>query len=108
MKKRTKYVVIAVLSPLLVYATADLLQHYRNGVPASGMDTLTLLLPDDVDVESPAVHEWLDAADEEGLHLFPMHDSDFLSPLLKLHASGVILPDQLHRTANDSLIGELY
>jgi len=55
-----------------------------------------------------AVRQWIDAASEEGLHLQPIHDSDFLNPLVSVHASGVILPDQLHRAANDVLIGELY
>ena len=74
----------------------------------AGADTLLLLLPDGVEFSTPAVREWLDAANEEGLHVEPIHDSDFLDPLTTIHAAGVILPDQLHRSANDVLIGELY
>ena len=108
MKKYMKYVLIALLAPVLVYATADFVQRYRSSTPSNGMDTLLLLLPDEVDPATSAVREWLDAADEEGFHLVPVHDSDFLNPLSRVHASGVIVPDQLHRSANDVLIAELY
>ena len=108
MRKTVKYVVIAVLAPLLVYATADFVHSHRRNAPASEADTLLLLLPDNVDAAQPAAHEWLDAADEEGLHLVPIHDSEFLNPLSRIQARGVIIPDQLHRSANDVLVGELY
>jgi hypothetical protein len=107
MRKRAKYVSIAVLAPLLLFATVDYVHRHEDRIPV-GEDTLFLLLPDNVDLNLISVHEWVDAASEEGLHLQPIHDSDFLNPLFSLHASGVILPDQLHRTANDVLIGELY
>lgn len=106
MKKATKYVCIAILA-LLLFAAGYV--HRLEGTTAvSGVDTLLLLLPDSVDYSTPAVREWLDAASEEGLHLQPLHDSDFLDPLATIHATGVILPDQIHRSANDVLIGELY
>ena len=108
MSKRAKYVFIALLAPLLVYATVDFVHRYESALPATEADTLLLLLPDDVDLATPAAREWLDGADEEGLHLLPIHDSDFLNPLSRVHASGMIIPDQLHRSANDVLIGELY
>ncbi len=106
MKKHAKYGLLAVLVPLLLFATVGFVRRHEGSTP--GADTLLLLLPDDTDSSSPAVREWLDAASEEGLHLQPIHDSDFLDPLTTVHAAGVILPDQLHRTANDVLIGELY
>ena len=108
MKKRANYVVLALLAPLLVYAAADFMHLYSTNTPAAEADTLALLLPDNLDPTTPAAQEWLDAADEQGLHLIPIHDSDFLNPLSRIHASGVIVPDQLHRSANDVLIGELY
>jgi len=107
MKKGAKYVCVAVLAPLLLFAVGYM--HRRDGtLSGRGADTLLLLLPDSVDVNTPAVREWMDAASEEGLHLQPIHDSEFLDPLSAVHAAGVILPDQLHRSANDVLIGELY
>jgi hypothetical protein len=108
MKKRAKYVWAAMLAPVLVFATVDYLHRHDEASASAGADALVLLLPDSVDSSTPAVRQWLEAANEEGLHLQPMHDSEFLDPLATLHASGVILPDQLHRSANDVLIGELY
>ncbi|MGA8539343.1 MAG: hypothetical protein WB566_07575 [Terriglobales bacterium] len=105
MKRGTKYVCLAIIAPLLFFAAGYV---YRLERPAAGADTLLLLLPDSVDSSSSPVREWLDAANEEGLHLQPIHDSEFLDPLSSIHAAGVILPDQLHRSANDVLIGELY
>ncbi len=107
MKKGTKYACVAVLVPLLLFA-ADYLHRQDETNSGAGADTLLLLLPDAIDSSSPEVQEWLDAASEEGLHLRPIHDSEFLNPLTSIHAAGIILPDQLHRSANDVLIGELY
>jgi peptidoglycan/xylan/chitin deacetylase (PgdA/CDA1 family) len=107
MRKRAKYVFIAALAPLLVFATVGYVHQRESRIPP-GEDTLFLLLPDDVDFKLTAVEQWIDAADEEGFHLRPIHDSDFLNPLFSVHASGIIVPDQLHRAANDVLIGELY
>jgi len=108
MKKGAKYVCMAIVAPVLFLATLNYVHRHDGSVPAVGADTLLLLLPDGVDSSTPAVREWLDAASEEGLHLHPIHDSEFLNPLATVHAAGVILPDQLHRSANDVLIGELY
>jgi peptidoglycan/xylan/chitin deacetylase (PgdA/CDA1 family) len=108
MRKGVKYVCIAVLAPLLIFARLSYVHRHEATALGTGADTLLLLLPDEVDFSTPEVREWLDAAGEEGLHLEPIHDSDFLDPLTSIHASGVILPDQLHRSANDVLIGELY
>ncbi len=108
MKKGVKYVCIALLAPLLIFARLSYLHRHEGASPGFGADTLLLLLPDEIDFHMPEVREWLDAASEEGLHVEPIHDSDFLDPLTAIHAAGVILPDQLHRSANDVLIGELY
>jgi len=105
MKKPVKYLCVAVFVPALLFAYV---YSHDGARSAAGSDTLLLLLPDAVDSSTPAVREWLDAAGEEGLHLQPIHDSEFLNPLSSVHARGVILPDQLHRAANDVLIGELY
>ncbi|HKW18999.1 MAG TPA: hypothetical protein VJO35_15940 [Terriglobales bacterium] len=108
MKKRAKYVYLAVLTPTLLIFTVTYVHRFEAVMPSVGEDTLLLLIPDNVDSKIAAVQEWVDAANEEGLHLQPIHDSEFLNPLAKVHAVGVILPDQLHRSANDVLIGELY
>jgi hypothetical protein len=108
MRKHSKYVFAALLAPVLIYASVDYM-HRRDGRSLDGgADTLLLLLPDSVDSGTPAVRQWIEAANEEGLHLEPIHDSEFLDPLSTVHALGVIIPDQLHRSANDVLIGELY
>jgi len=108
MKKRAKFVCVALIAPVMVFATAKYL-YQRDAMKSSGeIDKLFLLLPDSVDFSSPAVREWLDAASEEGLHLTPIHDSDFLDPLSSKYRRGIVVPDQLHRSANDVLIGELY
>ncbi len=108
MKKHPKIVFLAVITPLLLFAAVNYAHRRARAVDSMAADTLLLLLPDSLDSNTPAVHEWLDAASEEGLHLYPVHDSQFLDPLSTVHAAGVIIPDQLHRTANDVLIGELY
>lgn len=107
MKKRAKYILIAVLTPLLIYARLSYMHRHEGSAANSSADVLLLLLPDSVDIRTTAVQEWIDAANEEGLHLQPIHDSQFLDPLSPVRAKGVILPDQLHRPANDVLIGEL-
>lgn len=108
MKKGARYACVAIFVPLVLFATAGYVHRHEGTSPATGADTLLLLLPDSLEFSAPEVREWLDAANEEGLHLQPIHDSDFLDPLAAFHATGVILPDQLHRSANDVLIGELY
>jgi len=107
MKKGKMYACIAVLAPLLLLGVGYV-HRIEGTTPVSGADTLLLLLPDNIDFNTPAVRQWLDAASEEGLHVEPIHDSDFLDPLSTTHAAGVILPDQIHRSANDVLIGQLY
>lgn len=108
MRRQAKYACIALLAPMVFFATVGYMRRHEATRPLAQADTLLLLLPDDVDFSEAAVREWLDAAGEEGLHLQPVHDSDFLNPLATIHAAGVILPDELHRSANDVLIGELY
>src|SRR4051794_1277447 len=81
MKKRAKYISVAVLAPLLSFATFDYMHRRGSNSTAGETDALLLLLPDSVDSTTPAVRQWLDAANEEGLHLEPIHDSEFLDPL---------------------------
>src|SRR5579884_3966047 len=58
--------------------------------------------------KDPHVQLWLDAAEEEGLHLRIVRDSALLDPMFQMRSSGLILPDQVHRQANDALIGAIH
>jgi hypothetical protein len=99
--------VVTATAVLLLTAAGYIAVHSKSSHVA-GVDCLALLLPDDADPRQAAVQEWLDAASEEGLHIQVIHDSELLNPASSLHFAGMILPDQLHRVANDSLIGALY
>ncbi len=62
---------------------------------STSADRLLLLVPDGTKFSDPKVTMWVDAGSEEGLHVVPMHDSEFLRPFLqKADFSGVILPIQ--------------
>lgn len=79
-------------------------QNFSKTTPAH----LVLLLPDAVDTKSPKVQVWLDAIEEEGFLVTVMYDSEFLRPWTnRAKFSGVILPDQVHKVASDSLITTL-
>jgi len=68
-------------------------------------DRLLLLLPDGVSLSDSRVTLWLDAASEEGLHVVPIHDSEFVRPFFgQPKCAGVILPDTVHRQASDFFI----
>ncbi len=79
----------------------------RNGGDAEL--TVALLLSDETDIEHPVVTAWLGAAREEGIPLTPVRASDFLRPmrLFRTDYAGVILPDTVHRVANDALLERL-
>ncbi len=71
-------------------------------------DRVLLLLPDGTNFSDPKVTLWLDAASEEGLHVVPMHDSDFVRPFFSQPAcAGIILPDQVHQRASDIFIADI-
>jgi Polysaccharide deacetylase len=75
----------------------------------STADRLLLLVPDGVSFSDPKVTVWLDAGSEEGLHVVPMHDSEFLRPLWgESKCAGVILPDSVHQRAGDLFIATLH
>ena len=77
----------------------------NHGHSTSSPDRLLLLLPDDMTMTDPKVTVWLDAASEEGLHIVPMHDSNFARPFFgQAECAGLILPDSIHRRASDYLI----
>jgi hypothetical protein len=75
----------------------------------STADRLLLLVPDGTSFSDVKVTLWLDAGSEEGLHVIPVHDSEFLPPLWgESKCSGVILPDSIHRQASDLFIATLH
>jgi len=76
--------------------------------PRSSADRLLLLVPDGMSFSDPKVTEWSDAGSEEGLHVVPLHDSEFLRPFLgEFQCAGVILPDSIHQRASDLFIAAL-
>ena len=76
-----------------------------NAPVGASVDRLLLLVPDDVAHEAAGVQVWLDAGREEGLHVVPVADDDFLrlSPLT-CGCAGVIAPDTVHSRAGDALV----
>ncbi len=88
------------LAPDLAAASSTV---YNGGAPTPG--TIALLLPDGVVRSNPLVTAWIDAADEEGLRIETLTDSQFLALGTGTNAyRGVILPDQVHVTASDALV----
>ena len=74
----------------------------------SSADRLLLLVPDGTSFSDPRVTVWSDAGSEEGLHVVPVHDSEFLRPFLgEFQCAGVILPDSIHPRASDVFIAAL-
>lgn len=87
---------------------AVLLGAWANHRTASTPDQLLLLLPDHTNLSDPKVALWLDAANEEGIHVTPVYDSDFVRPFFgQPDCAGLILPDSIHRPANDYLIAAI-
>ena len=106
MKKRPATIVAAVFC-LLALTTWLVVRAYDHFI--AGADGLILLVPDGASFSDPRVTVWLDAASEEGLHVVPMHDSTFLSPLFgRPKCAGVILPDSIHEQATDLLLGVIH
>ncbi len=71
-------------------------------------DRLLLLLPDGISLSDYRVTVWLDAASEEGLHVVPMRDSEFVRPFFgHPKCAGIILPDTVHQPASDFFIASI-
>jgi hypothetical protein len=105
MKRLFKYgITLAVFAAMLGTLAAYRHLNIKGG---ASVDTILLLIPDSADSADPQIQEWIDAAAEEGLHLEVVRDSSLLDPMFHFHAAGLIVPDQVHRTANDTLIGAL-
>ena len=106
-RPRTFIVVSAVILAVLIAWT---LLSWANRDPLrSTADRLLLLVPDGTGFSDPKVAMWLDAGSEEGLHVVPVHDSDFLRPLWgESRCAGVILPDTIHRQGSDLFVATLH
>jgi hypothetical protein len=105
MKRRAITIVTAALCIVSLAAWLGVRAHDHF---SAGADGLILLVPDGASLSDPRVTVWLDAAGEEGLHVIPMHDSRFLSPLFgRPRCAGVILPDSIHQQASDLLLGRI-
>src|ERR1700733_14210782 len=105
MKKRGAIIVAGAFCVLAVATWLVVGAHDQFSI---GADGLILLVPDGASFSDPRVTVWLDAAGEEGLHVTPMHDSTFLSPLLgRPKCAGVILPDSIQQRASELLLGEI-
>ncbi len=109
MSKRLQLVILfSALAALLLCSVAAYVVRSRTTATAASMDRLLLLLPDAVNASEPEVRLWLDAASEEGLHISILRDSELLRPTADLRCAGIVVPDEIHRSANDALIGALY
>jgi hypothetical protein len=107
MKKLVKHGSVIVVLLGALFSTAAYM-HRGDPRPGTTLDTLYLLVPDAADLSDPSIHQWLDAAEEEGLHLEIVRDSTLLNPMSRFEAAGLIVPDKVHRIANDTLIGSLH
>lgn len=72
---------------------------------AGDLDRLLLLVPDGTSFSDPKAAMWTDAGNELGLHVVPIHDSEFVRPFFgQPDCAGLILPDSIHQSAADPLI----
>ncbi|HEY1462670.1 MAG TPA: hypothetical protein VGF44_04570 [Terriglobales bacterium] len=101
MKKKTTYIVLFVA--LIVAAVAF---RYERRTPDA--DRLLLLIPDGMKFSDAKVRAWTDAGEEEGLHIVPVHDSEFLRPVFgQSQCAGLILPDSIHKQASDLVVSSI-
>lgn len=74
----------------------------------SPAERVLLLIPDDASASDAPVQLWLDAASELGLHVVPIHDTEFVQPMFDAPAcAGVILPGAIHRQASDAFLADI-
>jgi hypothetical protein len=104
MKRRTVIVCGGLLLSALLTGSWALHDRFH-----SSFDRLLILVPDETSLSDPKVNLWVDAGNEEGLHVVPVHDSDFISPLWgQSQCAGVILPDSIHQRASDPFLADLH
>ena len=107
-KKIFKKTLAFSLLPVVLLCSAGYM-YRRSPAANDNAEAILLLVPDDMNASNMVLHEWLDAAEEEGVHVSVIHDSEFLNPLHpRRKARGLIVPDLIHRSANSDLIGTLH
>ncbi len=95
---------LRVIIGMLFIATQLFVFNAQAATPAG----MVVLLPDGFDQSDARVMAWRDTADEEGLSLSFMHDTEFMALGHEaLTYSGFIMPDQVHQMASDELIKAL-
>ena len=100
-------ILVSVAVAALVLAAGFAWYSYDRFSP--GADRIILLVPDGTSFSNPRVTVWLDAGDEEGLHVVPMHDSNFIRSIFpRPPCAGVILPDSIHGQASDLFVGSIH
>jgi hypothetical protein len=99
---------LAITVALILLTCAAMVVYRAKNRTVASADTILLLLPDSADEKDPQVKVWIDAAQEEGFHLQTVRDSTLLDPMFQMRSAGLIVPDQVHREANDAVIGALH
>jgi hypothetical protein len=93
LNKRNLWILV-IVSSVAVFAYFD---YWRNRSPVSA--AVALLVPDEVPLNGHYVQLWTDAAQEEGIKLHPIHDSQWIHSVTRHENTweGAILPDTFHR-----------
>ncbi|MGN6805556.1 MAG: hypothetical protein ACTHJZ_06430 [Trinickia sp.] len=80
------------------------------GFANAATNQLLLLLPDNFALPDPRVSAWLDAASEDGVQITLINDTAFEQTVASLPQQyrGLILPDQIHTTADDTLVSAIH
>ena len=78
------------------------------GISQPDAGVLLLLVPDNMDMTSPQINAWADAASEGGVRLQPITDTQFLRMGRGANDfAGLILPDAMHTYASNHLIAAI-
>lgn len=89
----------------ILFALFALAFAFSPGGVQAATNQLLLLVPDTLTLPDSRVSAWLDSAQEEGLQIKVMTDSQFMAAGASLSQyPGLILPDQVHTTASDTLV----
>ena len=96
---------LATLKGFLTVLVFALLQTISLAAVAQNTQIL-LLVPDGMNTSDPRVLSWFDTAQEEGLQLMAVTDTEFLNlgTAGALNYAGLILPDQVHQVMADNVV----